>query len=163
MCSPVAFLAASALFTGFGAIQQASAARQQGEYEAAVANNNAKVAQQQAENERQIGNIEEEQHRRRVRQALGAQRAALAANGIDTTSGTALDLQTETAQFGEEDALTIRANAARKAWGYEVEAGNYKAQAIGAKARAKNTAMGSYLGGAANLAGLGYQYYASKR
>jgi hypothetical protein len=37
-------------------------------------------------------------------------------------SGTALDLLGDTAQIGEEDALTIRNNAAREAWGYRNQA-----------------------------------------
>lgn len=163
MCDPAsALLVASIGLSVFGGVQQAQAAKAEGEYAAQVANNNAKVATQQADYERQLGNIEEEKHRRNVRQMLGSQRAALAANGIDTASGTALDLQAETAQFGEEDALAIRANAARKAWGYEVEAGNYKAESRAAKARGKNQSIGTYLGTAANVASMGYSYYGKK-
>lgn len=158
MCGPIALGIASIGLTLFGGYQQAQAAKAEGAYAAQVANQNAKVATQQADYERQLGNIEEEKQRRNVRLMLGSQRAALAANGIDTTSGTALDLQSETAQLGEEDALAIRANAARRAWGYEVDAMNQKANAAAAKARGKNQAIGSYLGAAAQSAALGYQY-----
>lgn len=159
MCDPTTLAVVSIGATLFGGYQQAQAAKAEGAYAAQVANQNAKVATQQADYERQLGNIEEEKQRRNVRLMLGSQRAALAANGIDTTSGTALDLQTETAQLGEEDALAIRANAARRAWGYEVDAMNQKANAAAAKARGKNQAIGSYLGAAAKSAELGYQYF----
>ncbi|MBF6926555.1 hypothetical protein HN269_18695, partial [Acinetobacter baumannii] len=105
MCDPTTLAVVSIGATLFGGYQQAQAAKAEGAYAAQAANQNAKVATQQADYERQLGNIEEEKQRRNVRLMLGSQRAALAANGIDTTSGTALDLQTETAQLGEEDAL----------------------------------------------------------
>lgn len=159
MCGPAALAITAIGATLIGGYQQAQAAKAEGAYAAQVADQNAKVATQQADYERQLGNIEEEKQRRNVRLMLGAQRAALAANGIDTTSGTALDLQTETAQFGTEDALAIRANAARRAWGYEVEAQNQKAAGIAAKARGKNQAIGSYLGAVAQSAALGYSYF----
>lgn len=159
MCSPIALAVTSIAATLVGGYQQAQAAKAEGAYAAQVANQNAKIATQQADYERQLGNIEEEKQRRNVRLMLGSQRAALAANGIDTTSGTALDLQSETAQLGEEDALAIRANAARRAWGYEVDAMNQKANAAAAKARGKNQAIGSYLGAAAQSAALGYSYF----
>lgn len=163
MCNPAIFMVASTVLTAAGGYQQAQAQKAEARYDAAVAQNNAKVADNQANTELQIGNIEEEQQRRKVRQMLGAQRVALAANNVELSSGSALDLQTETAGFGEEDALTIRANAARRAWGYQVDAGNSRAAAEGAKARGNNQATATYLGTATKLAGQGYDYYKNKR
>jgi hypothetical protein len=51
----------------------------------------------------------------------------LAANGLDLNSGTAVDLMATTKFLGEQDVNQIEKNAARKAWGYTVEAANYKA------------------------------------
>jgi hypothetical protein len=53
---------------------------------------------------------------------IGTQRAEFAAQGVDVGSGSAVDVQKDTAYQGEIDALTLRTNAAREAWGYTVEA-----------------------------------------
>jgi hypothetical protein len=44
-------------------------------------------------------------------------------------SGTPLNLLSDTAQIGEEDAQTIRNNAAREAWGYRNQANEASAGA----------------------------------
>lgn len=54
---------------------------------------------------------------REARQLVGQQRAALGANNVNTGVGTALKLQEDALAVGEEDAMTIRNNAARQAWG----------------------------------------------
>ena len=60
------------------------------------------------------------------------------------------DFQGDPAAIGEQDALTIRANAARQAWGYKVEANNYRNEGRVAKATGRNAAAGTYLTTAAN-------------
>ena len=62
-------------------------------------------------------------------QVLGAQRASLAANGIDLTQGSAQDLLSTTKFMGAQDVATIQSNAARTAWGYQVQGSNESAQA----------------------------------
>lgn len=158
MCAVAPLMAASMVLTAIGGIQQASAQRAAASAEAQAADQNARVAQQQAEQARQIGNIEEERQLRRVRAALGAQRAALAANGLDINTGSALDLQAETAGFGAADALNLRANALRQAWGFEVDATNSKNRARAARAQGRNSAMGTLITTGAQLATMGYQY-----
>ena len=158
MCAPVPpMLMASLALTGASGLYQASAARAAGRYEQQVAERNATIADQQAEQARQIGNIEEERQLRRVRAALGSQRAALAANGIDVNSGTALDLQAETAGFGAADALTLRSNALREAWGFQVEGTNLRNQGRAARAQGRNQAIGTLLTTGASMAGMAYQ------
>ena len=90
---------------------------------------------------------------------IGKQRAAFAANNIDSSSGTALDLISETAQFGEEDALAIRANAARDAWGFRTQGMNYRAQGTLARAQARNQGTATLLSTGAQMAGTGYNYF----
>jgi hypothetical protein len=53
---------------------------------------------------------------------IGAQRAGIAAGNIDVGYGSAVDVQADAAHLGELDALTIRNNAQREAWGFKVEA-----------------------------------------
>lgn len=83
------------------------------------------------------------QHRKKVRQLIGSQRAALAAQGIDVNAGSAMDVQLDTASLGAQDAETIKNNAWREAWGLRSQASGYGAQA----------AMAGISGGLAGFAG----------
>lgn len=156
MCEPTTLAIASLALTGVSGVYQASAARAAGRYEQQVAERNATIAEQQAEQAKQIGNIEEERQLRRVRAALGTQRAALAANGLDVNSGSALDLQAETAGFGAADALNLRSNALRQAWGFQVEATNMRNAGRAARAQGRNAAIGTLLTTGASMAGQAY-------
>lgn len=159
MCGPAAVPIISMVFTAAAGIQQAESAKAEARYNAAVENDKAKIADAQSQQALQLGSIEEDRQRARVRAAIGSQRVALAANNIDTSSGTALDLIGETAQFGEEDALAIRANAAREAWGYKAGATDARNQAKLTKAAGKNKATASLLNTGAQLGQQGYSYF----
>lgn len=130
MCDPATALAGASLAAGaLSAVNQYQSGRQA----AAVASANAESAEAQAQDSINRGNAAADEVRRRNRQALGTQTAAAAANGADISTGSALDIFGDTAQFGELDALTTVNNAQREAYGYEVQASNYKAQASAAK------------------------------
>lgn len=55
------------------------------------------------------------------------------ATGADLSTGNALDIFGDTAQFGALDSLTTVNNAQREAYGYQVQAANYKAEASSAR------------------------------
>lgn len=119
----------SAIVKGVGAIKAGNAAarvgtaqREASESQADLSDFNAQVAELQAKDAIARGQDEEQRFRSRVRQAIGNQRADFAAGNIDVNSGSALDVQADSAFLGEMDALTIRTNAAREAWGFEVAA-----------------------------------------
>jgi len=133
---------ASAATSAMGQYRQAGAITEQGQYAAQAALQNATLAKAQATDATTRGAYAESLQRQGTRQLIGSQRAALAAQGVDIGSGTALDVQSSTAYLGELDALMVRNNAAREAWGYQVEAGGYTQQAQMAKAQAENTAAG---------------------
>jgi hypothetical protein len=116
------------------------------------AKHNAKVGELQARDAEQRGQTAEDQHRRRVRQFAGAQKAQLAAQGVDVGSGSASDLIGDTAALGELDALTIRNNTAREAWGYRAQAAGARHQAGAAMASGLIGGAGTLLGGAAGAA-----------
>lgn len=156
MCDPATLLISSLALTGASGLYGAAAANEAGKAEQRVADQNAAVARQQAEQAKQIGNIEEERQLRRVRAALGSQRAAIAANGLDVNSGTALDLQAETAGFGAADALNLRANALRQAWGFDVESVNQTNRGRAARTAGRNQAIGTLLTTGAGMAGQAY-------
>jgi hypothetical protein len=120
----VAAVAMIAGSTAFSASSKVSA----GKYSQQVANVNAEVAGIKGEQTIQRGYEQEAKLRGEVRRMVGTARAAYAGQGVDVNVGTAADVQTDIQVMGELDALTLRNNAAREAWGYKVEAYNYRAQ-----------------------------------
>jgi hypothetical protein len=93
------------------------------------------------------GAIESDQARVQTQQLIGTQRAAQAANGGLVNEGSNAIIQQETAQLGELDALTISNNAAREAYGYQVEASNALSNAKQLSKIAKRSPFTSLLGG----------------
>lgn len=89
--------------------------------QAELADYNAGVADLQAKDAIVRGAHDESRFREGVDQMVGQQRAGIAASGVDVNSGSAVDVQADTRHLGELDALTIRTNAAREAWGYQVQ------------------------------------------
>lgn len=92
------------------------------ESQADLTDYNAAVAELQATDAVERGAIEANRFRQRTRVLIGEQRAGFAAGNIDVGYGSAVDVQADAALLGELDALTIRTNAGREAWGYRVEA-----------------------------------------
>lgn len=119
-------LGTSQLVSAYSSVEaaksSADALRLRGEADKFVYDTNARVSEMQAQDALQRGDKAVTQVKRQVRQTVGAQRAALAAQGVDVNEGSAVDLQAETAGFGALDALTIKNNAYREAWGYKTQA-----------------------------------------
>lgn len=90
---------------------------------------NAAVAELQAHDALERGEIEANKFRTRTRGLVGEQRAGIAAGNIDVGYGSAVDVQADAAFLGELDALTITTNAAREAWGFRVQASDLEQQA----------------------------------
>lgn len=120
---------ATGVMGGVSAYQQGKAQQAQMNYQAQVARNNAKIAQANADQKRQEGIEEARTQRMKTLQKVGAQQAALAANGVDISQGTALDMIEDTSAMGELDALTTRYNYETHALGYEQQASNFRNQA----------------------------------
>lgn len=135
MCSPaIALAGASVALSGVSAYNQ----YQQGKYSSAVAEQNAEVATAQAQDSINRGNAQADEVRRRNRQAAGTQAATMGATGADLSTGNALDIFGDTAQFGELDALTTINNAQREAYGFQVQGMNAQAESRAARANGRN-------------------------
>lgn len=102
--------------------QQVQALKDQANYRAMVLATNRKIAQFQAAEAIEAGDKEANRIRKIRDKVLGAQKVSLAAQGLDITSGTALDLQNETEMFSELDIQTAKNNAWKEAWGIKVKA-----------------------------------------
>jgi hypothetical protein len=167
--------AAKKAATTAGAAQEKGGQLQQqvSESEAGLADYNAQVAALQALDAVGRGAEEESRFRTQIRSAIAAQRVGFAAGNIDVSYGSAVDVQADAAFLGELDALTIRTNAAREAWGYNVQGEDLRRRAaimrqegrnlaemgrIGAQAtrvQGQTAATASYYGAASSLLGGG--------
>lgn len=122
---------------------QADALEAAGARAAGIGAFNAAVAELQAKDALVRGAIDESKFRSGVRALIGTQRVGIASGNIDVSYGSAADVQADAAFLGELDALQIRTNAKREAWGYRVEAAN--ARAAGGAAAANARAEAKYL------------------
>lgn len=145
--------------SAIGAVNQGRAQSQAAQYQAAVLRNNQAVAEWQARDAEARGRVAEQNQRMKTAQFTGAQRAAAGASGVDVNSGSAAGLQADAAMLGELDALTVRSNASREAWGHRVNAANMGANAGMLDVQAKQasqagdwTAASSIIGGVSSLA-----------
>jgi len=119
-----------AVRAGRAAKRAGLAAQEAAESQAQLSDYNAAVAELQAKDAEARGRDEEGRFRQRVDGMIGTQRAGIAAGNIDVNFGSAVDVQADAAFLGELDALQIRTNAAREAWGYKVEAEDARQRAV---------------------------------
>lgn len=147
-----------AITTAGGAWAQSNAQSAQGEYEASGYEINARLSEAQAADARHRGKLDEKAHRKDVKRLIGSQRAAMAAQGIDLEDGSALDVVGDTAAQGELDALTIRNNAWREAWGYETQAIDSRSRGRFASMASKAAARDTLITGGMKAFGHGLQF-----
>lgn len=104
------------------------------------------------------GRTVEQRHRIDTRRLIGSQRAAFAGSGVDISDpdSTPVNVFADTAALSEVDALAIRSNAAREAWGHRVGAGDLRARGEIAYREGKNKAIGTLLSTGGNML---YQRY----
>jgi hypothetical protein len=146
--------------------------REASESQAQLQDFNAKIADLQAQDAIERGADTESRYRTQVRGAIGTQRAGIAGNNIRVGFGSAVDVQGDAAYLGELDALQIRTNSQREAWGFRMQAtdlrkraeitrkeGVYLEAAGGQAKSAANLAMaGTLIGGASSLLGMKYGF-----
>lgn len=127
--------AGGAALGAVSAYQASSATKQAYDTQAQIAGNNAQVAGWQAQDAITRGARSASASRMRSHQLAGTQRARMAAQGVDLGVGSALEILTDTAYFGEVDAGTITDNAAKEAWAIRQQAAGYRADASLLKTR----------------------------
>ncbi|EHR9043339.1 TPA: hypothetical protein RPS69_001342 [Escherichia coli] len=142
MCNPaIALVAVTVASTAASMYSQSKQAK----YQSAIADRNAEIAEDQAQDSINRGNIEADQRRREMRQRSGTAAATMGATGAELSSGTALDVFADNAQFGTLDALTTVNNAQREAYGYQVQGMNAQAQGAAAQSAAKSSMTSTLL------------------
>lgn len=125
---------------------QSQEEKMQGEYQRSVSSTNASILDAQANDAiargdtaaaeaLRAGNVSASNIKKDAKKVSGSQRAALSAQGIDVSSGSASDVLSETQSQAEQDfnrtkyfskldAITIKNNAWREAWGFKTESAN---------------------------------------
>lgn len=145
MCAPAATLALigaglSAASAGYGAIMASNQAKAQ----AKVAESNAAMERNAAQEEMQNTREQALARYREVAKVKGQQRVAAAANGVGLDFGTAADVVADTDMLGREDVGRIYKAGANAVKSRDIAASNYMAQAN----QARSQATGALVGGA---------------
>lgn len=160
----IAAMGAQAAGAGMNAIGSYYGAKSQQESLRAAANIadiNAGMAEHAAQIELLRGNEAAASVSARAGQVKGAQRAAMAANGIDLGVGNAAEVLTSTDIGKEQDMNAVTANAVQAAWGQRMNATNYKNEALTKRAGADSispfmAAASSLLGSSSQIASSWY-------
>jgi hypothetical protein len=120
-----------------GAYYTAKAEKSNLQAQASMDELNASLAQRQRDRALAAGRQEKQMSQLRNAQTKSSQRVALAANGVDLSSDTAVNILTTTDWAGEVDAKNIELNALQTAFGYETNATNYRNSAMMKQSSAK--------------------------
>lgn len=149
---------ASMMTSAFGTVMDAYGQYQAGQANQKIAQRNAQISRMQAADAAFRGGEAEGRQRLATSMRMGEQTAQMATAGIDVGAGSALDVIGDTATFGEQDALTIRADAEREAWGYNQQAVGEEFAGREAARQGTQGAFSSLIGGAGTVADKWYKY-----
>lgn len=135
----------SAISSIGSAISQAGAYRAQGDIESTISRINGNIASLQSKETLEQGDVEASREELKTEQETGSILAGQGASGIDVSSGSSVLERNAVRSTGEQDALTIKNNAQRQAFGYNMQAlqDTYKGQfaELTAKAQADQTIL----------------------
>lgn len=158
MCNP-AFLAAVPYIKAAAVVASTAtavvSARQQAKAAKGAAAYNARIAENQAQETRNIANEAEIAQRSKTARLLSKQKAQLGAAGIDLGSGSALQIQEDTVNLGEADALRIRRSGESRFTALTQESELETAKGELAESQGKFNIAGSLLSGAGKIASTG--------
>lgn len=135
------------------ALVSARASQIQGQTAQKIGRNNQIMAEYAAQDAEKRGDEQASQLRQKAAQLKGAQRANMAAKGLDLTEGTPDELLTQTDFFSELDQKTAKDNAARDAWAKRVGGANAAAQGDAAKQQGNLAAFSTVLSAAGSVSG----------
>lgn len=158
MCEPITISAGvaytSMALAAAGAAVAANAQIQAGKARSRAAQRNALLARRRISDAHARAGAAESRLNLRTSQLMGRQRAAAGASGAVADSGATLTMLEDTAMIAELDTLTIRNNAAREAYGAEIDASNALFSGRLARFEGNMGAAGSLLTGASQVFGM---------
>lgn len=134
-------------------LSNANAQRLSGKSQEQLANYNSEIDTLRADDALYRGTQAEVRLKQNTKRMIGSQRAAFAASGVDINDpdSTAANVFADTAAMSELDAVQIRSNAAREAWGYRVGAADDAFRGQIARMEGDNKAIGTIMSTAANV------------
>lgn len=141
------------IFGAIGGILGGQDAAKAAKYNARMEAQNAAVAKVNANIAGEAGAEQAAISSQKTREEAGAVRATRAASGIETNSGSGVDVDASVRELGQLDAMTIRSNAAKEAYGYQVQAANHMAQSNLDKEEASNDLEAGWVKGAGTFLG----------
>lgn len=150
-------------FSTIGAYSSAQTAQGNLRMQATAADANARIAELGAQSAMAQGQQQAAALTLKAGNLKSAQRARLAANGVDLGVGNAAEVLASTEIMKEIDRNQLEANATRTAFGYRAQAANYQGDAIMKRAAAGSisplmAAGATLLGGAGSVAEGWYRY-----
>lgn len=159
MCDPVSLTIAAAAVTAGGQIAQGIGQAQQARYAASIADQNARLSADQAKRAEDNTAIEAQRRYRQSAQVMGAQQAAMAANGVDVSFGTAAQNNLDARMIAAEDVGQIYQQGSDTVKGLDIQGWNYRGEANAQRAKASGAIVNSVfsaastaLGGASQIA-----------
>lgn len=118
-----------------------------------IANINAGIADQQAQDALARGEREAADYGVKIKQLMGTQTAAYAGQGVMIDAGSPVRVMADTAKYGELDQLTIVNNAKLEAWGLKTQASSMRLEGRYARQRGMFGAGSTILGAVSTFAG----------
>lgn len=153
MCEPASLMTVAAATSAVSGGVNAYMQLQQGDFADDLSKTNQQILNENARQVEQSGAIEANRLRQQGRAARGAQAAALAANNLDLSSGTPLDILLDTARASELDAATASYNSRTAARDMRVQGAMIRRQGRLDKRSSRISAGTTILGSAAQSAG----------
>jgi hypothetical protein len=161
MADPVSMIAiggmvASGLGAGvsaYGNMQQGAAQAAAYTYQAGVAQINSAIAANNANYAFAAGEQKAQQAGMQTRSIIGQTKAQQGGSGLDVNTGSAVDVRAAEADVGAENVAVIRNDAARTAYGYQVDEQQQLTQAALDKFAASNAKTAGFIGATSSVLG----------
>lgn len=150
---PAIAMAAAAGIQAAGQIQQSRAQAASAGYNAKVALRNANIATQNAQFIGAQGEQNVAAEGQKTRATEGAITANQGASGEQVNTGSSVDVRESAAKVGMLNALNVRSQAARQAYGQQIQATSDTAQSQLLRSQQKSDITGGYLNAGATILG----------
>lgn len=166
MLAPLAMplMLAGGAVSAYGSIAKGNAEASAYNYKAGVAQVNTRIAEQNRDYAYAAGGREAARYGANAAQRMGKIITGQGASGLDVNSGSAVDVRASQRTADIADQKTIQENAGRRAYGFSVQAENFRAEESMNRSAASNAksagvlgAVSSLIGSATSVAGKWYQ------
>lgn len=138
--------AGSSILGTIGAIGSAN-------YQAQVAKNNAKIAEENARNASQASQTEQQQNDQQTLALVGEQEAIQGASGLSVSGGSQLRTRRSAQRLGRQDSINIRTQGQSEVRNLLQQAENFRGEARAQKSAAFGSAIGGIFDVGASLVG----------